>query len=776
MAGDASASSIKTSSFRKRGILVNKNPRSLVSVENPSQKAFNEKALGQLSQAYQFKGMIGQGGMGAIYRAHDALLKSDVAIKILHQVNELTVQRFQREAQAVINLHHENIVAVRQFGVTDDGQPFMVMEFIEGRTLAAVLSERGALPLELCVNIFKQVCNGISHAHARGVLHRDLKPSNVMLTNPDSWTPLVRIVDFGIAKVLDQDDSTGKLTRTGDFVGSPLYMSPEQCFGKSVDLRTDIYSIGCIMYEALTGRPPHSGETSMEIMLKQMNDKAPTLKEGAGGQSFPVWIERLVAKALAKDPADRFQSIDELKQALEKRVVSETKQAAGTQPASKRIGLIVGVSVVSIAVAASALFLVRGEKNSPKAGSGKMPSQVLAEQFPSLKLGEKKVSDYHDLSNDPSVILAPSADDIVRRIVADRSQTTITNNHKAIHDSALADLKDRIDVKALDLSGSKISNAALKGCAHLPLVRVDLDGCSKITDRVLDEIKPDFLEELSLNKTGFRASGISRLSKYVKLRVLNLGKDEIGNSSLDSIGKLKDLSELDLSYNPISDSVFPVASRLPNLQRLNLYATKITGKDAHLLTNLKHLTRLDVSDTKFTDVALEQIQTLPLMEFEAFNSAITDSAIKSIAKLKDLRQVGLQNVVLSHDSVKKLASLPLNRLILYQCNLDDSDLKTLAQCKTLKELHISGNPKITVEGVRSLTSLPLRELSLVHNAIANKDLPVFYNWKSLKMLDLTNCKVDKAGIESLRPELNSDCSIMPLDQPELKKINFGSPI
>jgi eukaryotic-like serine/threonine-protein kinase len=251
----------------------------------------------------------------------------------------MTVQRFQREAQAAYNLHHENVVAVHEFGVTDEGQPFMVMEFIQGKTLASVIDERGALPLDLCVKIFKQVCSGVAHAHSRGVLHRDLKPSNIMLTDPDSWNPQVRIVDFGIAKVLDMaedDTSTGKLTRTGDFVGSPLYMSPEQCLGKNIDLRSDIYSIGCIMYETLTGRAPFIGGTSMEIMLRQMNDLAPTLKEGGGGTSYPAWIERLVARALAKDPNKRFQNVEEMKKALEERVVAEVKASSAHRASVNR--------------------------------------------------------------------------------------------------------------------------------------------------------------------------------------------------------------------------------------------------------------------------------------------------------------------------------------------------------------------------------------------------------------------------------------------------------
>lgn len=226
----------------------------------------------KLPRTYEFIGEIGSGGMGVIYKAWHSSLKKNVAIKILHQVNQQTVMRFQREAQAASTLRHDNVIAVLDFGATDEGQPYMVMDFVEGKPLSDLINQRGALPVDSALNIFKQICSGIGHAHGKGVVHRDLKPSNVMLSDPDKWNPHVHIVDFGIAKVLGPEETeAGKLTQTGDVFGSPLYMSPEQCFGKKVDFRSDIYSIGCIMFEVLTGKPPFMGETIMDTMLKQMN-------------------------------------------------------------------------------------------------------------------------------------------------------------------------------------------------------------------------------------------------------------------------------------------------------------------------------------------------------------------------------------------------------------------------------------------------------------------------------------------------------------------------
>jgi serine/threonine-protein kinase len=748
-------------------------------VDEPPEIVTTELTVGQLSNTYNFLGQIGSGGMGVIYRAHHAMLNKDVAIKILHQVNDLTVQRFQREAQAAYNLHHENVVAVHEFGVTEQGQPYMVMEFIDGKTLSSLIDERGALPIELCINIFKQVCNGIVHAHARGVLHRDLKPSNVMLSDPESWSPHVRIVDFGIAKVLDSNDlDSGKLTRTGDFMGSPMYMSPEQCLGKNVDLRSDIYSIGCIMFEALTGRPPLQGETSMETMLMQMNDKAPSLKEGSGGKAFPVWMERLVARALAKDPGARFGSADELKKALEERVVADVKAPGQkdrgfTVPKSLRLPII-ATAVALSAVAGLSVFLMAPR---PVKKESKMPSQVLAEQFPNLKFGKKKTDGaYNDFTLDPSVISPPTHDEVVARNVADREQTKISTQWQTINDSALSGLKDRVDINTLELAGSKISDKALEHAHHLPLIRIELNSNPKITNKVLNYIKSDFLEELDLSRTGFNGDGIPALSKFENLRTLALASDHITDPDLTSLKKLVGLINLDLSDNPkITDAALSVISKLPKLRQLNLTKTGINGQGLTELRNLRDLSMLNIGGTKVDDRGVVAIHSLPLTVLNLFNTAITDGALESIAKIKTLHELGLQGVPLSLASMKLIAALPLNSLILYQCDINNEDLAELSRCKTLRDLKLSGNRSINGAGIDAIAMLPLQEIFLVKTQFTDNDLPHFYNFKELRSIDFTGCPgVTQDGANRLKAALHHDCSVLPFDTPSLTRINFGA--
>lgn len=757
-------------------------PLPVLQVDEPTQISTNGPSFGRLSETYRFSGQIGAGGMGVIYKAHHAMLKKDVAIKILHQVNDLTVQRFQREAQAAYNLHHENVVAVHEFGVTDEGQPYMVMEFIQGKTLAAVIDERGALPLDLCVKIFRQVLSGVAHAHSRGVLHRDLKPSNIMLTDPDSWNPQVRIVDFGIAKVLDMaedDTSTGKLTRTGDFVGSPLYMSPEQCLGRNIDLRSDIYSIGCIVYESLTGHAPFVGGTSMEIMLRQMNDPAPTLKEGAGGNSFPAWIERLVARALAKDPNQRFQNIEEMRKALEDRVVAEVK-VSGQDKTGLRLSkpqLVAGgaLALSVVAVGALALFAPKSEKAHEK-----MPSEQLADQFPDLKIdkkNEKNKESFDDVSNDPTVLTAPLHDEIVERSVADRLQTEISSQGQTLSDSALYGLKDRMDINGLLLNGSHISDKALQYARHLPLAKVELNYNRKITDKVLAFLNPDTLEELSLSETGFKSSGLASLAKFKNLRVLNLASDGINGQDLPALVNCANLISLDLSNNlEIYETACPTLARLTRLRTLNLSTTRIDGRGLSAFKTLKELKALDLNGTKVDDAGVSALQGLPLSTLQLQMTAITGGAAKYIAKMKTLRELGLQHVPLSLESIKLIATLPLNKLILYNCDITDEDLEALSRSKTLRELHLSGNQKISAAGLKLLSDLPIQELVLQKVNLGDADLEIFANWKNLRNIDLRNCpRVTTAGAESLKKSIGHDLSVYPFDEPIIKNINFGSP-
>jgi hypothetical protein len=266
-------------------------------------------------ERYQIVKKLGSGGMGAVYQAVDSSLEKTVAVKILLPgLSNETIIRFQQEAKAAARLDHANIVKVLDFGQTPNGDLFLIMDFVGTTSLEDVVNQKKRIALDKALPIFIQIANGLEHAHKNGILHRDVKPSNVMFSERQEGN--VQIVDFGLAKLQSTDDSQ-KLTTTGTRVGSPLYMSPEQAGGVEADVRSDIYSLGCLMYKALTGSPPLQGETFLDTIQMHLDTVPLLLNDTDCGVEFPVEIEELVAKALEKDPEHRFQSATELRAALE---------------------------------------------------------------------------------------------------------------------------------------------------------------------------------------------------------------------------------------------------------------------------------------------------------------------------------------------------------------------------------------------------------------------------------------------------------------------------
>ncbi len=268
----------------------------------------------------QILSCVGRGGMSVVYKAKDLLLYRTVAVKVLrsHSAVPKGIKRFRYEAVAASKLDHPNIVRVYKFNVPEQGQPYLVMDYLEGSSLAEFIAKNGAIELRRTISIMTKVCEGLEHAHKAGVIHRDLKPGNIMLVKDQDGQQSVKIVDFGIAKMLhNEDEDSPSLTRTGDLVGSPLYMSPEQCHGEPVDKRSDIYALGCVMYEMLTGKPPFKGNTMLETVQMQTSAIPKPVKERFPGIKNADKIDTILLKAMAKQPAQRYQSVHDFKAAIQ---------------------------------------------------------------------------------------------------------------------------------------------------------------------------------------------------------------------------------------------------------------------------------------------------------------------------------------------------------------------------------------------------------------------------------------------------------------------------
>ncbi|HEY0786126.1 MAG TPA: protein kinase [Acidobacteriaceae bacterium] len=286
-------------------------PRDTTPLPFPVAAAQPEATASGLSQRYRIVRKLGEGGMGTVFLAEQiALGNRPVALKVLRRgllADPDFLQRFREEAASTGRIRHQNVVTVYESGQADDGSPYIAMEYLEGQTLGQTLKQSGALSLAATADVLQQVARGLHAAHKLGIIHRDVKPDNIFLTRNDEGSPMVKVVDFGIAKM--RESSTH--TMTGLAIGTPAYISPEQAQGmrsEELDGRSDLYSLGIVAYEMLSGRVPFEAETPLAYVRQHLTDAPPPLQTIRPGLQVPPVVEQVVLKALAKDRSQRYQS------------------------------------------------------------------------------------------------------------------------------------------------------------------------------------------------------------------------------------------------------------------------------------------------------------------------------------------------------------------------------------------------------------------------------------------------------------------------------------
>lgn len=284
---------------------------------NPSNLT-NEPLLGfELDGRFKILEVIGSGGWGKVYRARHQSLKKDVAVKVIHRhhlQDEASLARLEQEAKALSRLDSPYVTKVMDYGLNP--VPYIAMEYFPGQSLSQTLRNDGAMRFSVALDLFLQICEGLNAAHAIGIIHRDLKPANILVRSSARKID-VRILDFGLAKLLEGSSVAEKLTATGEILGSPAYMAPEQWNGNA-DARSDIYSLGCIMYEVLSGKPPFTAQYALDYLQKHLKENVPLISAANPNSSVPVEMEKLVRKCMAKAPAHRYKNAQALKQDLEK--------------------------------------------------------------------------------------------------------------------------------------------------------------------------------------------------------------------------------------------------------------------------------------------------------------------------------------------------------------------------------------------------------------------------------------------------------------------------
>ncbi|MBX9689243.1 MAG: serine/threonine-protein kinase [Candidatus Obscuribacterales bacterium] len=329
-----------------------------------------EEAADIIGERFELISFLGQGGMGSVYKVKDRASNKIFAVKLLNPQlvdDELSVKRFEHEAKAAMRLTHPHLAAVYEFGIGKNGSPFLLMDYLEGKSLEQVLQEEKSLDYKRALDIFIQITEAMSYAHLKGVIHRDIKPHNIMITKPGNGIEFAKLFDFGIAKVMPNRaiDFTQDMEQTGELFGSPLYMAPEQCKGLAVDERTDIYAFACVMYKTLSGKHPFDGKNFVDTVVKIITQEAVPLRKAGTDTNAPADLEEVIARCLSKEADERYKNAELLQADLErirdgKAITAfkrKTPKSKSRQPSTRRaFAEAIGIAGLVLAVLATMNF------------------------------------------------------------------------------------------------------------------------------------------------------------------------------------------------------------------------------------------------------------------------------------------------------------------------------------------------------------------------------------------------------------------------------------
>lgn len=627
----------------------------------PTKTAFSDDRYSVINE-------LGRGGMGTVYKCLDVKLNTEVAVKVVSfTFSPSEVARFHKEAKALARLNHPNILTVRDFGYSNDGTVFLVTDIVRGEGIDSVIESGGAIPLEGALPMFLQICDGLAHAHRNNILHRDLKPSNIMIaaTGKEDDPHIVKLMDFGLAK-LQLDDQ--RLTKTGAMVGSPAYMSPEQADAKSTDERSDIYSLGCLMYEVLTGEQPFTAGNIPAIMLAQINKPAPKLVDKLPDMIFPLELEAIVAKCLAKKKEDRFQSVIELRNAIA--AVDEQLRASNAIYQSGAIGLsgvynrtggflradnaqvnaakfkrlptkvLVGIVAVAVFVLAGFFFFT-----TQTIGVFKKPERMLATT-------DETVDNNKTFSVEHGRGYVKTFKPPVKKLrVKDTPATGETDDWTRVDprnaDKSLFDLLGLKQIDYLDLSDTDITDQGVLSLANEPIQGLKLER-TKITDKALAQLNSmKKLEELSL-------AGCKNITADGLKGIVGLGTFEF----------------IDISDTNLSDKAFFYLGGCKQLRTVNANGCKnITGVGfGDLRSTMINNLLLQNSGVKCANVV--NLKSVPVLaSIDLANNDLTDKDLDYMGNLDFVCSIDLSNNPrITNDGLLKLLRMPaVHTIKIFRC-------------------------------------------------------------------------------------------------------------
>lgn len=491
------------------------------------------------SSRYKPLSRLGAGASGSVFLCLDTILKRKVALKKLHTMSADTVIDFQNEAQTCSKLKQPNIVSVLDLSADENGVPFMVMEFVDGINLEHLLEKSGPLTLEQSLPIINEICEALTYAHSLGIMHRDVKSSNILLADSHAY-----LIDFGIAKFkgLHTDGELKLDTARNTIAGSPLYMPPDQGRGLKYDARSEVYSVGCVLFEILTGQTPFQGAGALQILSLHAHQAPPTLKDVLPDGDFPKHLEDVIAKCLEKDPNNRFQSIQELQNALNE--IELPKTSTQVNPISVLTEHTYAPPETDGRTGKSRVAMIWVLLLAAAVGGGMSVRLFLHEKQDAAQVTAtapvaRQASDFNELDR--------------QKVIRDAVLKNVTNlklSSGFIKDSDLDELKGYDKAEEIDFTGDPVTDAGLR------------------------KISGPRLKRLILTNTDVRT--LNFVPKFKNLQSLYLQGTNIGDEALKQLRVLRMLRELKLDGTNITNAGLEEITHLPSLELVTVHETKVT--------------------------------------------------------------------------------------------------------------------------------------------------------------------------------------------------------
>lgn len=557
---------------------------------------------------------LGMGTGGSVYLARDKMLNKKVAVKMLRSLVPSQLIAFHEEARATSKLEHPCIVKLLDFGASDSGIPYMVLEYIKGESLETKLGKTGRMDIRSVQAIFKDILEGISYAHANGIFHRDIKPGNILLTEGPEDINEVKIIDFGIAKAfnVEADSESQKAIDSSSPVGAPFYMSPDQGLGKPYDSRSEIYSLGCVLFECLAGRPPFEGETPLTTLAMHAIESPPSLKSFMG-DSFVPDLDQVVHKALAKEQEDRYQNALEFRSALleiEDLALAETLSRTDFHQAKRKskkslITLLFLVCVLIVVPTGLYFYLNHAARKNAVSIQSDFEEKTT---YKSLPVSQEAESVLHDelLLDEKSWEIRREGRSAIGRNTSDEDLKELekypqlrylkTIPPAKIHGWGLKYVPENII--SICIASEIFDEAGAREMTRFKqLDQAKIHSSKKLTDKAIEYI----LSSPVLTAVELRyihplpPHAVKMVARKEGLTAVDLGHSEpITKDDIAELSKSKTISSLRLSNSEVDDSFIPYLIKMP-LERLDINDSKISDRGLMELTKLKSLKLLIVA-------------------------------------------------------------------------------------------------------------------------------------------------------------------------------------